>query len=478
MFLNFFKIFIILYLLPSFLNAQVTSKWPENINDLQTGICLVEYFQPQVEMGEIEDKSRIKKKITGILVNKEGLVIASDIIYPANLDIVESNLMYISTQPMPEDITVTFKKDKKFKAKFIGKDEELRIAFLEIVESDSLPNPVMFKDKNDYKIGDSFYLIQHLNGRYDFQIVITEHNINSIIEKPKKRLLTTSNVGPLSAGGLAVDGNGMAIGVVFRSENYYSNYEYSFDDPSMGFSLFQIVPAGQFLPLFAEPPRLITQKEGSGKSWLGIQMQILTKDMAAYWDLSKRNGIIINKVLSGSPAEKAGLKSGDIILSIGDLQIDSYDKKNLDILRDYIRNIPEGNVTAKILREKKAREATVYLQSAPKSRFLAEEVSDEYLGLGVKELTQDYIMNSELEFDTEGVWVSRIEDAGAASLAGIEVSDLILSINDEEVKNLEDFVYSTKKLKKSKSDYTQVFLKREGKTRFVFIKTMLENNEM
>jgi len=475
MFLNYLKIFIILYLLPSILNGQATSTWPENINNLKTGICLVEYFQPQFEMGEIEDKSRIKKKITGILVNNDGLVITSDIIYPANLDIVESNLMYISTQPMPEDITISFTKEKKHKARFIGKDEELRIAFLEIIDSDSLPNPVLFKNKNDFEIGDPFYLIQHLNGRYDFELVITEHNINSIIEKPKKRLLTTSKVAPLSAGGLAVDGNGMAIGVVFRSENYYSHYEYSFDDPSMGFSLFQIIPSIQFLPLFAEPPRLVMQKEGSGKSWLGIQMQILTKDMAAYWDLKKKNGIIINKILSGSPAEKGGLKAGDIILSFENLQIDSYDKKNLDILRDHIRNLPEGNITAQILRKKKEREATIYLESAPKSRFLAEEYSDEFLGLGVKELTQDYIINNDLKFDADGVWVSRIEDAGPASLAGIDIGDLILSINDDEIKNLKDFANNTKEVKESKSDYTQVFLKRQGKTRFVFIKTFLDD---
>jgi serine protease Do len=410
------------------------------------------------------------------LVNKQGLVITSDVIYPANLDIVESNMMYISTQPLPEDITVSFKKEQKLKARFIGKDEELRIAFIEISESDSLPNPISFKVNSHFEIGDPIYLIQHLNGQFDFEKIITAHNINSIITQPKKRLLTTSDVAPISAGGLVVDVAGEPIGVIFRSETYYSNYEYSFDDPSMGQSLFQIVPAEQFLPLFKNPPKFVTQKEGSGKSWLGIQMQILTEDMSAYWNLKGKNGIIINKVLDGSPAEKAGLKAGDIILSFGDLQINSYDKKNLDILRDYVRNLPEGNVTAEILRNKISRKATVYLESAPKSRFLAEEYSDEFLGLGVKELTQDYIIDNDLEFDTEGVWVSRIEDAGKASLAGIDVSDLILKINDKEIKDIEDFAESTKDLKNSKLDYIQVFLKRQGKTRFVFIKTLLNEN--
>jgi serine protease Do len=473
---NLMKIVIILFIFPTFLSGQDNSAWPKNINDLTTGICLVEYFQPQFEMGEIKDKSRLKKKITGILVNNKGLVITSDVIYPANLDIVENSMMYISTQPMPEDITVSFKKEQKLKARFIGKDEELRIAFIEIIESDSLPDPIQFKNKSDFAIGDPLYLIQHLNGRFDFEKIITAHNINSIITQPKKRLLITTNVAPISAGGLVLDNLGDAIGVVFRSETYYSHYEYAFDDPSMGLSLFQVVPAEQFSPLFENPPKMITQKEGSGKSWLGIQMQILTEDMSAYWEIKGQNGIIINKVLPGSPAEKAGLKAGDIILSFGDLQISSYDKKNLDILRDYVRNLPEGNVNAQILRNNKQRKATVYLESAPKSRFLAEEYSDEFLGLGVKELTQDYILSNDLDFDTEGVWVSRIEDAGKASLAGIDVSDLILKINNEDIKDLEDFSDTTKDLKDSKMDYIQIFLKRQGKTRFVFIKTLLNEN--
>lgn len=470
------KLAFFLFIIPSILIGQNNSLWPKKLDNLKTGICLVEYFQPQAQIGEIEDKSRIKKKITGILINNKGLLITSDVIYPANLDIVESNMMFISNQPMPEDITVSFKKNEKLKARFIGKDEELRIAFIEIIQSDSLPDPVVFKSKTSFKIGDPLYLIQHLNGRFDFEKIVTAHNINSIITQPKRRLLTTSQITPISAGGLVVDGTGEAIGVVFRSETYYSHYEYSFDDPSMGLSLFQVVPAEQFLPLFENPPKIVTQQQGSGKSWLGIQMQILTEEMATYWNIKGKNGIIINKIIPGSPAEKAGLKSGDIILSLGDLTIGSYDKKNLDILRDYVRNQPEGNITAQILRDKKDRKATVYLESAPKSRFLAEEYSDEFLGVGVKELTQDYIINNDLDFDTEGVWVSRIEDAGKASLAGIDVNDLILRINDEEIKDLTDFSEATKGLQESKVDYVQVFLKRQGKTRFVFIKTLLNEN--
>jgi len=470
--IKLFTLFIVTMILSDYAKSQTGFAWPDNIDDFKTSIGLVEYFQPQFEMGEIQDKSRIKKKITGILVNADGLVMTSDIIYPANLDIVESNLFYLSNQPMPEDITVSFKRDVKLKAKFVGKDEELRIAFIQLIEKDNLPKAITFGKERENNIGDLFYLIQHLGERYDYEKITTIHYINAIIEKPRRKLLTTSNIDPLSAGGLAVDEKGNAMGIIFRSENYYSHYDYEYQGANGVSPLIQIVPAAQFIPLLSDPPRWLNQKEGKGKSWLGVQMQILTKEMAGYWAIEDTHGIILNKIMPGSPAEKAGLEAGDILLSLGQLVINSYDKKNLDVLRGYVRDSQEGEMTAKILRNKQTMEIKVTLESAPKSRFLAEEYSDPVLGLGVKEITQDYIINNDLDFDTEGVWVSRVEDAGAASLGGIDINDLIIKINGYIIKDLTDFEKHTKILKNSDSEYIEIFLRRNNKTRFVFIKLM------
>lgn len=463
---------LIIFCFTTLVSAQSISAWPENIKDLEKGICLVEYFQPQFEIGEITDKSRIKRKISGTLVNNKGLIITSDIIYPANLDIVETSAFYFTTQPLPEDITVSFERDKKLKARFLGKDEDLRLAFLQIIDTDNLPDPIEFEDKDDFLIGDPIYLIQHLNGRFDFEKIITSHNINTIVTKPKTRLLTTTKINSLSPGGLVIDGEGVAIGVIFRGENYYIHYDYEYEAPYNSESLVQIIPSNQFREMIENPPKILSQKDGSGKSWLGIQMQILTKDMAAYWEITNTNGIIINKVTPASPAEKAGLKQGDIIVSLGELKIQGYDKKNLDVLRAYVRNLPEGDISAVIMRNKKTREITIPLESTPKSRFLAEEYSDGFLGIGVKELTQDYIISNDLDFSTEGVWVSRIEDGGAASLGGMEINDLILQINESEIKDLNDFENYTKNIEESGEEYIQIFLNRRGKTRFVYIKKL------
>ena len=71
--------------------SGLPAQWPESIADLQKSMCLVEFYQPQYEVSEIKDDARIKKKITGILVNTYGLILTSDNIFPAKLDIVSQS---------------------------------------------------------------------------------------------------------------------------------------------------------------------------------------------------------------------------------------------------------------------------------------------------------------------------------------------------------------------------------------------------
>ncbi|TFH02006.1 MAG: PDZ domain-containing protein [Calditrichales bacterium] len=453
------------------------SPWPEELQNLKSSVCLVEFFQPQFELGEITDKSRIKRNITGVLVNDQGLVMTSDVIYPANLDITESNSFFLSNQPKPENITVSFIKNKKLKAQFVGKDEELRIAFIQILEPDSLPKAAPFTADKICRIGDPLYLIQHLTEQFDYEPIITDHHINAIIEKPIRKFILSTSFEPLSAGGLAVDTQGHAVGIVYRSKVDYPSYDYGYEISASGASLQQVIPATRLIPLIKAPPLLPSGDEGSGKSWLGVQMQILTKEMARYWDLENTSGIILNKVMPGSPAAVADLRVGDILISFDQLQINGYDKKNLDILRAWVRGLPEGHYKSKILRDKKLMEVDIPLQSAPKSRFLAEEYSNEFLGLSVKEITQDYLINNELDFSTEGVWVSRVEDAGISSLGDLEANDLILRLNNRNISDLDSFRQEVDSLMTAKVPYIQIFIKRDGKTRFLYVKTMFGENK-
>jgi serine protease Do len=228
--------------------------------------------------------------------------------------------------------------------------------------------------------------------------------------------------------------------------------------------------ADDFQKLISNPPKMSELKNGTGKNWLGIQMQILTKDMANYWDLENTSGIIINKIVPDSPTENAGLKIGDIITAIDDFQISGDDKKNLDIFRTHVRNLDKKDVDIKYIRDGKTYSSHITLRSAPKSQFLAEEKINEELGFSVKELTQDIFLNYNIDFDTEGVWVSKVESAGIASIAGLRMGDLILKINNKTISNIDEFEKSLNSVLEKNPEYIQFFILRQNKTEFLFLK--------
>ncbi len=118
----------------------------------------------------------------------------------------------------------------------------------------------------------------------------------------------------------------------------------------------------------------------------------------------------------------------------------------------------------------------VELGEAPISSFLADELSNTLLGFSVKELTQDIIIVKQLDYDTEGVWVSRVERAGWADVAGLQVGDLLLKINEQLISSLDDLKKYFSKIEQEKPEYISLFIKRGPDTRFLFVKTEFGKN--
>ena len=450
-------VFVILILSFYFIYARL----PGSITELQKSMCLVEYFQPQYERGEIKDQSRIKRTITGILVGSGGLVLTSDEIFPANIDTEKE-------EKPPEDITVSFNREQKLKANFVGKDQELHLAFIQIIDKKNLPPPVVFDTTISPGVGESIYLLEHLDRRFNYEPLVQEANINAVLKNPFKKWVTNSGVSVLSAGGLVLNHAGNAVGVTFNGDGFF-NHEFQFDDRTTS-EIKELLPVELFFSLIKNPPQLELQAAGSGKSWLGIRMQMMNNDMAAYWGLDSVHGIIVNSIVPKSPAEKCGLQVGDIITQIEKFKVKDEEKSTLDIFRNYIRSIPDGPHPIYFYRDGKMNKLSVTLESAPKSLFMADEYFNEVLGLRVKEITQDIILSDNLDFDIEGVWVSRVEEAGPAGLSGLSVGDIIVEVNEQYVKNLKQFKNRTEKVLSRKPDYVELFIMRDGKTQFIFIR--------
>ncbi len=259
----------LIFLMFSVISAGAINTWPESLDRLKKSLCLVEYYLPQAETNEIQDNTRIKQKITGILVDDKGLIMTSDIIFPANIDIVARNRFYSQIQSPPEDITVSFQNNEKLRATLVGVDEDLRLAFVRIGETENLPEPISFNTDSELQTGDPVYLIQHLNGRYNNELIITAQNINSIMDKPWLKWLSVSTINPLSAGGLVLGPEGYPIGIVFRNDEMSSGAHFDIDMQLTSGALTELLPATVFQELVKDPPKLELQYSGTGKKLAG-----------------------------------------------------------------------------------------------------------------------------------------------------------------------------------------------------------------
>jgi serine protease Do len=445
---------------------NVWADWDKKVKNVQDKIVIIEYYEQIISFEAIVEKERSKKQITGIVVDDSGLIMTSSSIFKANLEFSSVVSMFGQAEK-PTDITVKFHDGKTVPAEFVGKDDDKELAFIRLNKSDNI-KLVEFEKKSDLKLGSEILVIQHMTEDFDYEVVVYQRRINSVISKPQKKYICENNMKALSQFGLVLNDDGDAIGIINSKQHLP---EMSFDMPEFAFNQpVEIVLYDSFSELIAEPP-VFKEKETARKKWLGIYMQPFDRKMAAYYSNDDLKGVLINTVITDSPAEKAGLRSGDIITAIDNVNVSAEKDSDLEEFRKLIREQKDSDVVFKVFRDSKIIDIKVELGDTPISQYLADEVSNETLGLSVKELTQDIILAKQLDWETEGVWVSKVERAGWVDVAGLSVGDLILQINDKPVGNLDAVKECFKKIENDKPDYISFFVKRDSGTQYLFVKT-------
>lgn len=451
---------------------NVWADWDKKVKKVQDKIVIIEYFEQIVSFEAINEKERAKKQVTGIVVDDSGLIMTSSSIFKANLEFSSVFSMFGQAEK-PTDIRVKFHDGKSVPAEFVGKDDDKELAFIRLAKPDNI-KPIQFEEKSNLKLGSEILILEHLPEDFDYELVVYPRRINSIITKPQKKYLCENNIKALSYFGLVLNEDGDAVGIINSDQRMP---EMSFDLPELAFNQpVEIVLYDSFSELIADPP-VFKEKETARKKWLGIYMQPFDRKMAAYYNNDKLKGVLVNTVINESPAEKAGLLAGDIITTINNVKVAAEKDSDLEEFRKLIREQKDSDVVFKVFRDSKIIDIKVELGDTPISQYLADEVSNETLGLSVKELTQDIILAKQLDWETEGVWVSKVERAGWVDVAGLSVGDLILQINDKPVGNLETIKECFKKIENDKPDYISFFIKRDSGTQYLFVKTNFDENE-
>ena len=353
-----------------------------------------------------------------------------------------------------EEITVTLNDKRELKAKVIGSDKRTDVALIKI-EATGLPK-VSIGDTNRVRVGD---WVLAIGSPFGF-----DNSVTAGIVSAKGRSLPQENyvpfiqtdvaINPGNSGGPLYNLNGEVIGI--------NSQIYSRTGGFMGLSF--AIPIDVAMDIS-------NQLRSGGKvtrGWLGVVIQEVTKELADSFGLPKAQGALVANVEKGGPADKAGLESSDIILK--------FDNKDVKTSTDLPRLVgavkPGTKANVQIWRKGATKDIAVTTGELPVDRSpnnpppfkrgKTENIGK--LGLTLSELTPD--QRKELKISA-GVLVEEVK--GAAARAGLQPGDVILAINNSEVKTIEQFSQALGKLEARKN--LALLVRRGESTQYITIRT-------
>jgi len=338
-----------------------------------------------------------------------------------------------------DKITVTLPDGREFKAKLIGKDYRSDIAVLKI-NAQNLPYAVL-GDSDSVKIGQWAIAIGNPFGFavHSPKPTVTVGVISALhrqlpATEYRERIYTDliqtdAAINPGNSGGPLVNLRGEVIGINVAIYTTSGGYQ------GVGFA----IPVNQAKYVMS---KLIKGEEVT-YGWLGVKVQDLTQELAEYFGISDQKGALVAKVLKGSPAQKAGLKEGDVIRKFNGQEIEN----TADLVNKVTHTEAGKTVEIEVIRNKKPLILKVKIGKRPLN--LAEiETAGEYSwrGITVSDLTEDLCKKFGVE-EEEGVVVVNVEEDSPAWRVGIKVGDLIQEINHHLITNIQDFQEATQKIR-------------------------------
>lgn len=205
--------------------------------------------------------------------------------------------------------------------------------------------------------------------------------------------------------------------------------------------------------------------EGIARAYLGITIQPLNRELAAYWKLNDVHGLIVNGVAESSPAASAGIQSGDILLRFDGEVVEAEKDEDLGTFQRRVASAKVGKqVDVEVLRDGAVEKLQIKLGVQPK--VVPDEEETDF-GFSVQEVTERLALLHRLD-ERKGVLVSFVERGSEAEEAGMQVGDRVVAIEQSEVNDIEGFRQAIETL-----DTSRPFLVRARRgprdTRFLLI---------
>jgi len=351
----------------------------------------------------------------------------------------------------------------ELEAVFQGRDERTNLAFLKTKEPQHW-KPIKF-DEEPVAIGEPILSIGMLPKNANYKTYFVEGAVSATLRGEMPQVLVTG-------GGLAAMGSpvftteGKAIGMVspFGGQSPLLN-ETRGELQSVTAPPRFFVPTRDFALGISDPP---TPKNPIALPWIGVsQMSGVTKDLADVLGLGSQPAIQIGDVVPDAPADKAGVKAGDIIVKVNGKPLERGDEPvelPSILTRRLIRLKPGEKITLSIQRDKDQplKEIEVTLGHQPKRANLARRFYAEDLGFVSRELVFSDIYGLKLAPDQKGVIVSLLRPQAAAQTGGLHMNDVITKLDSEPVTDIDQFKKAYEGLRKEKPKEAIVLEVRRG----------------
>ncbi len=367
-----------------------------------------------------------------------GFIISSDGYIFTNNHVVEK----------ANKIKVKLSTGKEYDAEVKGKDPTTDIALIKINPENSLP-VVKFGDSDKLRTGDWVFAIGNPFG--------LEHTVTAGIVSAKGRVIgsgpydnfiqTDASINPGNSGGPLFNLDGEVIGI---------NAAIVAQGHGIGFA----IPINTAKSILAD----LKTKGSVTRGWLGISIQDITEDIAENLKLKDTNGALVGHVFEGDPADKAGIKTGDIIIEIVGTKI----QDTHELMRIVAAQTVGEKVKIKIVRDGQEKILQVTIGERREEREIASKGKiGEIYGMAVQEITPELARHFGLA-DQTGVIIAQIQEGSPADDAGLKIQDIILQVNKVRISSVKDFLNEIKK--NNEGGTVLLLIKRGEMTFFVTLK--------
>ena len=375
---------------------------------------------------------------SGVVVTKDGYILT-------NNHVVDG----------AEEVKVALQDGREFTAKVIGRDPKTDIAVIKIDAKDLPAVPMADSDK--VEVGDVVLAIGNPFGigqTVTTGIVSATGRAGGIGLDYEDFIQTDAAINPGNSGGALVDSEGRLIGI------NTAILSRSGGNQGIGFAI-PVNLARDVMDSLVKEGRVT-------RGYLGVMIQDVSPGLEKEFKLKDNKGAIVGDVTPDSPAEKAGLKNGDVIIEFNGKKVS--DSRHLKL--QVARTEPGQSVPVKVLRNGSTETLQVKVKEMSGTEQLAK--NDQHDGQDTGTLNgvavTDLDRNARQQFDLpgrlQGVVVTEVDPNSAAAEAGLRAGDVILEINRKPVKSAEEAVQMTEKAK-DKTTLLRVW--RNGGSHFLVV---------